>query len=147
MIFAFTNGVARFRNTYPFITPSQLAFISTDYGTTSPHWTNTWPTNAVFSTNASGGLQGPTAINDQGREEWFSKIYNLTCVQSFNYRIYVVAQLTDTNGNPKWATMRKYYDLYLNNNTPTVGTDTNGLINTNFYTPSISPVILSETAY
>jgi len=141
MIFAFTNGVARFRNTYPFITPSQLAFISTDYGTTSPHWTNTWPNNAVFSTNPSGGLQGPTAINDQGREEWFSKIYNLTCVQSFNYRIYVVAQLTDTNGNPKGAAMRKYYDLYLNNNTPNAGA------NPDLNTPSISPVILSETAY
>jgi hypothetical protein len=141
MIRAFTNGVVKFRQTYPFITPSQLAFISTDYGTTSPHWTNTWPTNAVFSTNPSGGLQGPTAINDEGREEWFSKIYNLTCVQSFNYRIYVVAQLTDTNGNPKGAAMRKYYDLYLNNNTPNAGA------NTDLNTPSISPIILSETAY
>ena len=82
MIYAFTNGVARFRSTYPFITPSQLAFISSDYGTNTT-FTNSWPTNAVFSTNASGGLQGPTAINDQGREEWFSKIYNLTCVSKF----------------------------------------------------------------
>jgi hypothetical protein len=141
MIYAFTNGVARFRSTYPFITPSQLAFISSDYGTNTT-FTNSWPSTAVFSTNASGGLSGPTAINDQGREEWFSKIYNLTCVQSFNYRIYVVAQLTDTNGNPKGAMMRKYYNLYLNNNTPNASGG-----NPDLSTPSISPVILSETAY
>jgi hypothetical protein len=122
MIRAFTNGVAKFRNTYPFITPSQLAFISSDYGTNTT-FTNSWPTNAVFATNIPtgllpGGLQGPTSMNDEGREEWFSKIYNLTCVQSFNYRIYVVAQLTDTNGNPKGAMMRKYYQIYLNYNGP-----------------------------
>jgi hypothetical protein len=144
MIRAFTNGVVKFRQTYPFITPSQLAFISTDYGTTSPHWTNTWPTTAVFSTNPSGGLQGPTAINDQGREEWFSKIYNLTCVQSFNYRIYVVAQLTDTNGKPKGPMMRKYYQMYLshnspqpNNNAPTPDRDA----------PSVSPLPTYEAFY
>jgi hypothetical protein len=147
MIMRFTNGVIKFRETYPFITPSQLAFIASDYGVTNPStsiWTNTWPTNAVFSTNASGGLSGPTAINDRGREEWFSKIYNLTCVQSFNYRIYVVAQLTDTNGNPKGAIMRKFYDLYLNNNSPNLGTPPN---NADFFTPSISPIITHETAY
>jgi hypothetical protein len=141
MIRAFTNGVVKFRQTYPFITPSQLAFISSDFGTNTT-FTNSWPTNAVFSTTATGGLNGPTAINDQGREEWFSKIYNLTCVQSFNYRIYVVAQLTDTNGNPKGAMMRKYYNLYLNNNTPNASGG-----NPDLSTPSISPVILSETAY
>jgi hypothetical protein len=148
MIRAFTNGVVKFRHTYPFITPSQLAFIASDYGVTTPstsHWTNTWPTNAVFSTNASGGLQGPTAINDQGREEWFSKIYNLTCVQSFNYRIYVVAQITETNGNPKGAMMRKYYQLHLRNNSP------NGVTNNNpipdQFTPSVSPVVTYEAFY
>jgi hypothetical protein len=145
MVRAFTNGVAKFRQTYPFITPSQLAFISSDYG--DNNWTNTWPINAVFATNVPtglprGGLSGPTAVNDAGREEWFSKIYNLTCVQSFNYRIYVVAQLTDTNGNPKGAIMRKYYDLYLNNNTPNVSGN-----NPDLSTPSISPIILSETPY
>jgi hypothetical protein len=146
MIRAFTNGVVKFRRTYPFITPSQLAFISSDYGD-STTFHNSWPTNAVFATNTPtgfipGGLQGPTAMNDESREEWFSKIYNLTCVQSFNYRIYVVAQLTDTNGSPKGAIMRKYYNLYLNNNTPNVSGG-----NPDLSTPSISPIILSETAY
>jgi len=145
MIRAFTNGVVKFRQTYPFITPSQLAFISTDYGTTSPHWTNTWPSNAVFSTNPSGGLQGPTAINDQGREEWFSKIYNLTCVQSFNYRIYVVAQLTDTNGNPKGPMMRKYYQMYLSHNSPQP--NTNAPTERDRDAPSVSPLPTYEAFY
>lgn len=142
MIRAFTNGVARFRNIYPFITPSQLAFISSDYGTNST-FTNSWPANAVFATNnptgfIPGGLLGPTAMNDEGREEWFSKIYNLTTVQSFNYRIYVKAQLTDTNGNPKGPEIRKYYQLYLRNNSPAA---------TSPNTPSVSPVVTYEAFY
>jgi len=141
MIRAFTNGVAKFRRTYPFITPSQLAFISSDYGD-STTFTNSWPTNAVFSTNASGGLSGPTAINDQGREEWFSKIYNLTCVQSFNYRIYVIAQLTYTNGDPRGAMMRKYYQIYLNNNSPQPA---GGAPDTQ--SPSVSPLPTYEAFY
>jgi hypothetical protein len=143
MIRAFTNGVARFRNTYPFITPSQLAFIANDYGLTNSstnHWTNSWPANAVFSTNAQGGLNGPTTINDEAREEWFSKIYNLTTVQSFNYRIYVKAQLTDTNGDPKGPEIKKYYQLYLRNNSPE-GT------NVSTTPPNMSPVITYEASY
>ena len=145
MIRAFTNGVAKFRNTYPFITPSQLAFISSDYGD-STTFHNSWPTNAVFATNTGtagsipGGLLGPTAMNDQGREEWFSKIYNLTTVQSFNYRIYVKAQLTDTNGAPKGPEIRKYYQLYLRNNTPAGG-------NPDLWIPSVSPVVTYEAFY
>jgi hypothetical protein len=147
MIRAFTNGVARFRNTYPFITPSQLAFISSDYGTNTT-WTNNWPANAVFATNIPTGLtpggltssNAPTSINDQGREEWFSKIYNLTTVQSYNYRIYVKAQLTDTNGNPKGPEIRKYYQLFIRNNTPPGSSDTWG-------SPSISPVVTYEAFY
>ena len=142
IINAFTNGVMRFRQIYPFITPSQLAFIATDYGITNPttsHWTNTWPKNAVFSTSVRGGLNGVSGINDQGFEEWFSKIYNLTCVQSFNYRIYVVAQLTDTNGNPKGAMMRKYYQVHLRNNSMNGSGDTAA--------QSISPVVTYEALY
>jgi hypothetical protein len=143
MINQFTNGVMRFRDLYPFITPSQLSFISANYGTTG--WTNSanWTQNAVFGTNSSGGgLTGVTSINDEGREEWFSKIYNLTCVQSFNYRIYVVAQLTDTNGNPKGAMMRKYYQLHLRNNQPTGDVTT-----PDKQSPSVSPVVTYEAFY
>jgi hypothetical protein len=148
MVRAFTNGVAKFRQTYPFITPSQLAFISSDYGNSG--WTNTWPANAVFATNVPtgsipGGLRGPTAVNDVGREEWFSKIYNLTCVQSFNYRIYVVAQLTDTNGNPKGAMMRKYYQMYLNYNGPQSSAQEPN--NHDKDSPSVSPLPTYEAFY
>jgi hypothetical protein len=106
MISAFTNGVMRFRSVYPFLTPSHLAFISANYGTTG--WTNSavWTVNAVFSTN--GGLRGITGLNDEGREEWFSKIYELSCVSSVNYRFYIAAQLVDTNRNGVGPVARKY---------------------------------------
>jgi hypothetical protein len=144
MINAFTNGVMRFRQTYPFITPSQLAFISRNYGTNPANpttcWTNTFSNNAVFSSSVLGGLNGVSSINDQGFEEWFAKIYALTTVQSFNYRIYVVAQLTDTNGLPKGAPLKKYYQLHLRNNTPT-GTGGDSA------TPSVSQVFTYEAFY
>jgi len=127
---AFVQGVMRYRATYPFLSPSQLAFIATDYGITntpSTSWTNTWPTNAVFGntnltislTNAPGNTLGTTASmgvsawNDQASEEWFTKIYNLSTVQSWNYRTYVVAQLVNTNGLPTGPSMRKYYLMYV----------------------------------
>jgi len=147
MVSAFTNGVMKFRSLYPFITPSQLAFISTNYGASA--WTNTaaWQLGAVFSPRY-GGLQGVTSLNDEAREEWFSKIYALTAVQSFNYRIYVVAQLLNTNGLPKGAMMRKYYQVYLNNNTPTsVDSTTGQKINPDNQPPSVSPVVIYEATY
>jgi hypothetical protein len=127
---AFAQGVMRYRATYPFLSPSQLAFIATDYGATNGanHWTNTWPKNAVFGntnasillTNAPGNPSswttasiGVTEWNDQAAEEWFSKIYNLSTVQSWNYRVYVVAQLVNTNGLPTGPSMRKYYLMYV----------------------------------
>jgi hypothetical protein len=136
---AFAQGVMRYRAMYPFLSSSQLAFIATDYGITNPtasHWTNTWPTNAVFGntnptiflTNAPGNTLGTTASmgvsawNDQASEEWFSKIYNLSTVQSWNYRTYVVAQLVNTNGLPTGPSMRKYSLMYIryNSNFPTI---------------------------
>jgi hypothetical protein len=130
---AFVQGVMRYRATYPFLSPSQLAFIATDYGITntpSTSWTNTWPTNAVFGntnttiflTNAPGNTLGTTASmgvtawNDQAAEEWFSKIYQLTSVGSCNFRTYVVAQLVDTNGLPASRSMRKYYLMHIRHN-------------------------------
>lgn len=110
MVNAFTQGVVRFRQTYPFYSPSQLAFISSDYGTNN--FTNTWATTAVFSTNAGAGLAGITALNDAGREEWFSRIHGLSGVDSLNFRCTVVSQLTDANGNPRGAPFQKTYQIY-----------------------------------
>ena len=117
MIKAFTNGVMRFRHLYPFLSPSQLLFISANYGTTN--WTNSslWNSTAVFSLNQ--GLAGITSINDEGREEWFSKIYALSSCQSHNFRIYVVAQLVATNKsgetNAIGPLVKKYYQVYFQN--------------------------------
>ena len=110
MVKAFTNGVMKFRQTYPFYSTSQLPFISTNYG--SANWTNTWNASAVFSTNTGCGLKGITELNDQGMEEWFSKIYGLSTVQSRNFRIYVYAQMVNSNNVPYGRIMRKYYHLY-----------------------------------
>jgi hypothetical protein len=139
MIEAFAQGVMRYRAMYPFLSPSQLAFIATDYGTTNgtSHWTNTWPKNAVFGntnttislTNAPGNpsswttaSNGVSEWNDQASEEWFSKIYNLSTVQSWNFRTYVVAQLVNTNGLPTGPAMRKYSLMYIRYNSayPTI---------------------------
>jgi len=112
---AFAQGVLKFRQLYPFYSPSQLAFISSDYGVGTT-WSNSWSNTAVFGTNQSSvstnGLAGVTALNDEGREEWFSRIHGLSGVDSLNFRCYVVAQLTDTNGNPRSAPQRKYYQIY-----------------------------------
>jgi len=110
MVTAFTNGVMKFRQTYPFYSTSQLPFISANYG--SANWTNTWNASTVFSTNTACGLKGITEINDQGMEEWFSKIYGLSSVQSRNFRIYVYAQMVNSNNVPYGRIMRKYYHLY-----------------------------------
>ena len=108
---AFVKGVTNFRAKYPFYSASQLAFIGTD--TNWPN-TNTWPTGAVFSPNTMGITEG----NDAAVEEWFSKIYALSKVQSRNYRIYVQAQLIRTKGtNTNVSTLsfgtiaRRYYDV------------------------------------
>ena len=109
MVNAFTNGVMKFRQTYPFYSTSQLPFISTNYG--DANWTNTWNASTVFSTNTGCGLEG-TELNDEGTEEWFSKIYGLSSVQSRNFRIYVYAQMVNSNNVPYGRIMRKYYHLY-----------------------------------
>ena len=125
MINAFTTGVMKFRHLYPFLTPSQLLFISVNYGDTG--WTNpaVWSQAAVFSRNQ--GLMGVTSINDEGLEEWFSKIYQLSEVSSQNYRVYIVAQLVDTNRMPTSPKARKYVHFASRPNTTA-----NGPTNTSF---------------
>jgi len=119
MVTAFTNGVMKFRRAYPFYSTSQLPFISTNYG--DKNWTDTWQASTVFSTNTGCGLKGITEINDQGIEEWFSKIYGLSTVQSRNFRIYVYAQMVNSNNIPYGRVMRKYYHLYTEQTAETPG--------------------------
>ena len=126
---AFAQGVMRFRSQYPFLTPSHLSFIGT--ATNWPN-TNSWPNNSVFGntnsifldTSAPGNTYGAsarinvTAWNDQAAEEWFTKIYNLSTVQSDNYRAYIVAQLVDSNRTPISPVMRKYVQFFGRPNNP-----------------------------
>lgn len=130
---AFAQGVMRFRSKYPLLTPSHLCFIGTD-----PAWPNTtsWPSNAVFGntnsialSSAPGNTYGGsarinvTAWNDQAAEEWFTKIYNLSTVQSDNYRAYIVAQLVDSNRTPISPVMRKYVQFFGRPNNPNDATN------------------------
>jgi hypothetical protein len=132
MINAFANGVMRFRHLYPFLSPSQLLFISVNYGL--PNWTNSavWSNAAVFSRNQ--GLQGVASINDEGLEEWFSKIYELSSVSSDNYRVYIVAQLVATNAagqtNAIGPIVRKYVHFSSRPNTGSTpfSESTNGVV-------------------
>jgi len=127
MINAFATGVMKFRHLYPFLTPSQLLFTSVNYGDAG--WTNpaAWSQAAVFSRNQ--GLTGVTSINDEGLEEWFSKIYQLSEVSSQNYRVYIVAQLVDTNRMPTSPKARKYVHFA---SRPNTGSSSGLATNTNF---------------
>jgi hypothetical protein len=157
---AFAQGVMRFRARYPFLTPSHLNFIGTD-----PNWPNTssWPSNAVFGntnsifleTTAPGNASGGSAkINvnewsDQAAEEWFSKIWALSSCQSYNFRVYVVAQMVNSNKLPMGPIMRKYYQMYARNGssvTNTTGTSYNAATITN-WTPTVNVNKIYESPY
>lgn len=112
---AFVTGVTNFRAKYPFYSASQLAFIGTDAAWPN---TNTWPRGAVFSADVVKGTSSNFEWNDAAAEEWFSKIYALSKVQTRNYRIYVQAQLIRTRGTNtnvsalSFGTIaRRYYDV------------------------------------
>jgi len=123
MVEAFAQGVMRFREQYPFYSPSQLAFIGTD---PTPN-TNNWPSNAVFGntntitlSNAPGNIltsakMNITEWNDQAAEEWFSKIFKLSTTYSRNFRVYVIAQKATTNSSGTFtgvgSVARKYYNV------------------------------------
>ena len=117
---AFAQGVMRFRQRYPFYSPSQLCFISP-----SISWPGDWPNSAVFGSlnsipltisvpgNAFGSSTsiGLRAWSDEAAEEWFSKIYKLSTTQTRNFRVYVVAQLVNSNKIGVGPAVRKYYNV------------------------------------
>lgn len=116
---AFALGVQRFRARYPFYSPSQLGFISAS--ASSP---TDWPQGAVFGntnsiTNSITGIatsMGITAWSDRAAEEWFAKIFGLSSTTSFNFRVYVVAQLLDAKGQPTSSFERRLYHIYCDYN-------------------------------
>jgi len=114
---AFVKGVTNFRAQYPFLSASQLGFVWTNAGLPN---TNTWPRDAVFG-NTNVVLA--TEWNDAAAEEWFGKIYGLSKASSRNWRVYCVAQLLNTNGQPKGGIVRRYFELTArqnNNANPTI---------------------------
>lgn len=156
---AFAQGVMRFRFRYPFLTPSHLNFIGTD-----ENWPNTtnWPANAVFgNTNAIALSAAPgnsfgtsvsntiTAWNDLACEEWFSKIWGLSSCQSYNFRVYVVAQRVDSNKVPVGPIMRKYFQLYSRNNSSVdqQGTNTYGSSSIVNWIPAMTVMKTYESPY
>jgi len=116
---AFVRGVQVFRSRYPFYSPSQLAFMSAS--TNSPA---DWPAGAIFGntngiTNTITGVvanNGITAWSDLAAEEWFSKIFGLSSTTSFNFRVYVVAQLLNAQGQPSSSLERRMFQIYCNYN-------------------------------
>jgi hypothetical protein len=57
----------------------------------------------------------PTEWNDPGREELFSKIYNLATTRSRNFRVFVTGQSLDKNGNVL-STVTKVYQVFVKPN-------------------------------
>jgi hypothetical protein len=63
----------------------------------------------------------PTEWNDPGREELFSKIYNLATTRSRNFRVFVTGQSLDKNGNVL-STVTKVYQVFVKpTRNPTTG--------------------------
>ena len=117
---AFVKGVTNFRAKYPFLSPSQLTFIWTNGTANGLPNTNTWPRDAVFGNT---NVVPASEWNDAAAEEWFGKIYGLSKVGSRNLRVYCVAQLLNTNGQPKGGIVRRYFELTArqnNNANPTI---------------------------
>jgi len=57
----------------------------------------------------------PTEWNDTGREELFSKIYNLATTRSRNFRVFVTGQSLDKNGRVL-STVTKVYHVFVKPN-------------------------------
>lgn len=114
---AFVRGIQLFRARYPFYTPSQMNFISTSPGSPS-----NWPQDAVFgntnplTTSAGTARLNVTAANNAAMEEWFGKVFGLAAVTSFNFRVYVVAQLLDARGQPTSGFERRLFQIYCDYN-------------------------------
>ncbi len=57
----------------------------------------------------------PTEWNDPGREELFTKIYNLAATRSRNFRVFVTGQSLDKNGKVL-STVTKVYQVFVKPN-------------------------------
>lgn len=87
----------------PFLSTSQLSGILQT------------PTDATskFFGNASRWTAGaPTEWTDSAREEYFSRMFNLTSIRSRNFRVFVTGQSLDKNENVL-STVNRVYQVFL----------------------------------
>ncbi len=90
----------------PFLSPAQLqTALMTPPGQSNPVPFFGNPTQWIETTP-------PTEWNDAGREELFSKIFNLTTVRSRNFRVFVTGQSLDRNGKVL-STVSKVFQVFL----------------------------------
>jgi hypothetical protein len=105
-------------NSRPLLSPAQLQTISNSIG---PFFGN--PKQWTNETASSTSSASPTEWNDPGREELFSKIFNLTTVRSRNFRVFVTGQSLDKNGKVL-STVSKVFQVFLK---PTRNTTTGAI--------------------
>jgi hypothetical protein len=87
----------------PFLTTSQLAGLRTDPNDA---------TTKFFGNADQWSASKPTEWNDSAREEYFSRMFNLTTVRSRNFRIFVTGQSLDKNGNVL-STVNRVFEAFL----------------------------------
>jgi hypothetical protein len=87
----------------PFLSTAQLGDMVTTPGDA---------TSKFFGNAAQWSTAGPTEWNDAAREEYFSKVFNLTTVRSRNFRVFVTGQALDKNGNVL-STSNREFQVYL----------------------------------
>jgi hypothetical protein len=106
-------------NSRPLLSTSSLSAIRDSQG--NPFFGN--PNQYLNSTQTP-----PTEWNDPGREELFTKIYNLATTRSRNFRVFVTGQSLDKNGNVL-STVTKVYHVFIKpNRDNTPGSPTYGQI-------------------
>lgn len=106
----------------PFLTTSQLSGILT----------NPSDRTSKFFGNASQWSTGaPTEWADRAREEYFSRMFNLTTVRSRNFRVFVTGQSLNKDGKVL-STVNRVFQVYLNPTRDTVGEITSQRILTRY---------------
>ncbi len=74
----------------PFLTRSQLSELQTNPAD---------QTSKFFGNSTQWTSGGPIEWNDTAREEYFSRLFDLTTVRSRNFRVFVTGQSLDKSGN------------------------------------------------
>jgi hypothetical protein len=99
----------------PFLSASQLADVVSVSGD---------PTSKFFGNSAQWIGAQPTEWNDAAREEYFSRLFNLTTVRSRNFRIFVTGQSLDRTGKVL-STAHRVFQVFLRPTRGATGSITN----------------------